>query len=270
MPYLNVNEVKLYYEIKGNEASQETIVFLNGVMASTNSWALQVKAFEQLPVKILLHDFRGQLRSEKPKGPYTFKQHAADVIGLLKALNIEKAHFIGTSYGGEVALYLGIYHKEVVKTLTVIDSVSELDEVLTYFVKSWKALAERKDGEAFFWSMMPTIYHNDFIKKHLVMLKERAKAMNDLDPSYFEGQIELYDTFLNDLNLTSELHKIDCPTLIVCGEEDLLKPRKFSDIIQREIEHAEYALIPNCAHVTIFEKPAILNTLLLGFVLKNT
>ncbi|MFH5882132.1 alpha/beta fold hydrolase [Liberiplasma polymorphum] len=269
MPTIKVNDVNLFYEIKGNENAKETIVFLNGVMATTNSWAFQVKALEKLGMRILLHDFRGQLKSDKPKGVYSFKQHALDVIGLLEALDIKNAHFIGTSYGGEVGLYLAVSHKKYVKSLSVINSVSELNEVLTYFVLSWRDLALKKDGEKFFWSMMPSIYHSDFIKENKTMLKERAKSMNDIGPSYFDGQIALYDTFLNDLNLTKELKNIECPVLIVCGENDILKPRKFSDIIQKEVKHAEYALIPNCAHVTIFEKPDVLNSLLLGFIIKN-
>ena len=44
------------------------------------------------------------------------------------------------------------------KSISVIDSVSELDEVLKNFVLSWKTLADTKDGEKFFWGMLPDIY----------------------------------------------------------------------------------------------------------------
>lgn len=55
----------------------------------------------------------------------------------------------------------------------------------------------------------------------------------------------------------------------MAGEEDVLKPRRFSDIMAREIPHAQYALIPECGHVTIFEKPEVLNSLLIGFILNQ-
>jgi 3-oxoadipate enol-lactonase len=269
MSYESVNGINLYYELKGNLEGKETVVFLNGVMASTSSWAFQVPLFEKMGFKILLHDFRGQLKSDKPKGPYTFQQHAEDTKALMHKLGIEKAHFIGTSYGGEVAMRLAIDYDDTVKSIAVIDSVSELDEVLKHFVKSWTYLAQQQEGEKFFYGMMPTIYHSSFIKDNFDMLRQRAEAMNNFPKDYFQGQIYLYETFEKDVYMTDELYKIQCPALIVCGEEDILKPVKFSKIIANNIKNSEFVVIPQCAHVTIFEKPQVLNSLLLGFIMKN-
>lgn len=268
MAYMDVNGVKLYYEEKGNSNAKETVVFINGVMASANSWEMQLSVFEK-HFKVIVFDLKGQLLSEKPVGPYTFKDHAMETIGLLEALNINNAHFIGTSYGGEVALRLAIDFPEQVKSISIIDSVSELDEVLKLFVQGWKSAALEGNIENFYWGMAPTIYHNDFLVSHMDILKERAIALKKAPKDYFIGQIYLYDTFLEDVTITDELYKIKCPTLIVCGEQDILKPRKFSEIIAQNISGSEFAIIPNCGHVTIFEKPDVLNSLLLGFVVKQ-
>lgn len=269
MAYVKVNGINLFYELKGNLEAEEAVLFLNGVMASTSSWAYQVPVFEKMGFKILLHDFRGQLKSDKPQGPYSFAQHAEDTKALMEQLGIQKAHIIGTSYGGEVAMRLAIDYPESVKSLAVIDSVSELDEILKYFVQGWVNLAKDEDGEKFFWGMMPSIYSNDFIKENHEMLKRRAEAMTKVPRDYFEGQIWLYETFEKDVYMTQELSRINCPALVVCGENDILKPAKFSKIIAERISGAEYAVIPDCGHVTIFEKPNILNSMLLGFVIKN-
>ena len=269
MSHLSINGVNLFYELKGNLEADETVAFFNGVMASTSSWAFQVPVFEKLGFKILLHDFKGQLMSEKPKGPYSFKEHAKESKELMDSLGIKKVHIVGTSYGGEVAMRFAMDYPEYVKSISVIDSVSELDEVLKYFVEGWKDLAESKDGEKFFFGMMPSIYGNDFIKENLAMLKERATALKSVPKDYFEGQITLYDTFKDDVYMTDELTKIKCPSLIVCGEEDILKPRKFSKILADNIPNSEYAIIPSSGHVTIFEKPNVLNSMLLGFIIKN-
>ena len=76
MSTYTINDVELYYEVIGNPNAKEVIVFLNGVMASTRSWLNQVECFRKLDYRILLHDFKGQLKSDKPQGPYTFHQHA--------------------------------------------------------------------------------------------------------------------------------------------------------------------------------------------------
>ncbi|NLW39869.1 MAG: alpha/beta hydrolase [Tissierellia bacterium] len=270
MPYFNIDGVNIYYELKGDLKAEETVVFFNGVMASTTSWNFQVPVFRKFGYKVLVQDFKGQLKSDKPKGPYSFKEHAYEAKELIRHLNIDKVHIVGTSYGGEVAMRFAIDYPELVKSISIIDSVSELDEVLKYFIESWKALAESKDAEKFFWGMMPSIYGNTFIKENIEMLKKRAEEFKDFPEDYFQGQIYLYDTFISDVYMTDELDQIKCPALVVCGEDDILKPVKFSKIIADRIPNSEFVVIPDCGHVTIFEKPDVLNSILLGFIMKNS
>jgi 3-oxoadipate enol-lactonase len=268
--YMTVNGVNIYYELAGKKDAKETVAFFNGVMASTNSWTSQRKLFEKFGFKILLHDFKGQLLSEKPAGPYSFSQHALEAKLLMKELGIERVHIIGTSYGGEVALKFAIDYPEMVNSISVIDSVSEIDEVLKLFVRGWREAAGQRDAKKFFWSMVPTIYHSSFISENKKMLEERARVLEKVPEDYYEGQIALYDTFVSDVHMTDDLRKIKAPALVVCGEDDILKPRKFSKIIADAITRSEFAVIPDCGHVTIFEKPEVLNSLLLGFVIKNS
>ena len=69
--------------------------------------------------------------------------------------------------------------------------------------------------------------------------------------------------------MTDQLHRIQCPALVLCGEEDILKPRKFSKIIASHIPNSEYLVIPDCGHVSIYEKPKELESAILGFILKH-
>lgn len=269
MAMVNIHGNSLYYEVHGNPDSKETIMFLNGVMTTATSWALYYSMFVKLGFKIVLHDFKGQMNSAKPKGPYTFKEHAEDAKALLDELGIEKVHLVGTSYGGQVALRFAIDYPQLVQSLSLIDGASEIDETTKLFIEGWKRYAVEKQGEAFFWNAVPSLYYNKFIKNNQEFLTERAKLMNDINEEYFEGQVHLYDTYINDVHLTEELDQIHCPTLVVLGENDLLTPRKFSNILVEKIPNTEYIIIPECGHVTIFEQPETLKSALLGFILKN-
>ena len=71
------------------------------------------------------------------------------------------------------------------------------------------------------------------------------------------------------LDITSELPKIKCPTLVVVGEEDLIKGREYARVIVDQIQGAEYVVVPGSGHALCLDKPDPLNTLLIGFVLKN-
>jgi 3-oxoadipate enol-lactonase len=270
MPVININGNNLYYETYGSPDAHETIMFLNGVMTTTSSWALYYPFFEKLGYRIVLHDFKGQMKSDKPEGPYTFKEHADDAKKLLEELGVERAHFVGTSYGGEVAMRFAIDYPEAVASLVLIDAASEVDETSKLYVEGWKHLAELQHGEAFFWGAVPSLYFNTFVAKNKDFLAERARLMNEIDACYFKGQVSLYKTYVGDLNLTKELGKITCPTLVVLGENDVLTPRKFADILVENIPNTEYMIIPECGHVTIFEQPETLKTAMIGFILKNS
>lgn len=269
MFYFEKNNAKIYYEVLGDKNSSESVVFLNGVMASTSSWSEQVKAFEKLGYKIILHDFIGQLKSDKIKDTYSFSDHARDLRDLLDYLKVESANLIGTSYGGEVAMKFAILYPQYVDSLSIIDSVSETDELMDAFIDSWVIAAEKLDGEDFFNVMAPSIYGNSFMKNNKEFLSSRAKNMNSIPKSYFKGQIKLYETFKNDVYMTDELHKIKAPTMIICGEEDYLKRKKFSEIIHKNIDNSQYITIPDSGHVTIFEKAKEVNAILTGFIITN-
>jgi len=266
MRYINRDSKSIYYEVINENSVKGTIVFLNGVMASVSSWIYQSNALKEMGYKIILHDFLGQLKSDKFIGLYSFEKHAQDVNELLDSLNEEQVHLIGTSYGGEVAMKYAMMYPRKVKTMIVINSVSELDDSLIKGVKSWIDLAKTYDGEQFFKGMMYSIYGKTYLKNNAELLEKRAKAMNNIPNSYFDGQIALYKTFIEDVTMTEELHKITCPSLIVCGEEDTLKPVKFSKIINDNLKHSRLEIIPDCAHVTIFEKPDELNKLIIDFL----
>lgn len=262
--------ITLFYEEKGDRNGTETIGFLNGVMASTNSWELLCPVFEKMGFRIILHDFKGQLKSDKPEGPYTFAEHCEEARALYESLGVEKIHLIGTSYGGEVAMRFAMLYPEMVKSISVIDSVSELDPVTKGFVLGWKILCDTGDGETFFQGMVPSIYGPEFIEKNQEWLSDRAKALKENPNHYLEGQKILYDTFADDVYMTDRLSEIQCPALILQGTEDILKPVKFGKILADKIPNAEFLTIPDCGHVSIFEKPGELQSAILGFILKNS
>ena len=89
MAYFTLNQdVQLYYEVHGDPNGKETIAFLNGVMASVSSWSMLWPVFERAGFRVIVHDFKGQLKSSKPKGPYTFEEHCAEAKALFEHLGV--------------------------------------------------------------------------------------------------------------------------------------------------------------------------------------
>jgi 3-oxoadipate enol-lactonase len=244
----------------------DTVAFLNGVMASANSWDAYTGPFAAAGYRILLHDFRGQLQSEKPEGPYSFSDHVQDFVALLDHLGIDAVHVVGTSYGGEIGMRLALDAPKRVKSLVLIDSVSELDGRVTAFVDSWIALARLGDPELFYRGVIPSLYSPAFLEAHGAMIEARLEKIRQLPPEYFRGQIELYEAFKRDVTMSEELHRIACPALVVCGEADILKPVEFSRVIAERIPNARLVTILGAGHVSIFEAPETIRSLALGFL----
>ena len=84
----------------------------------------------------------------------------------------------------------------------------------------------------------------------------------------FDAVLELLLSFLQ-LDITADLRKITAPTLVVVGELDLIKPRKYSEIVAAEIPNAEFAVIPHAGHAAMWEQAEVFNSLILGFLAKQ-
>jgi 3-oxoadipate enol-lactonase len=74
----------------------------------------------------------------------------------------------------------------------------------------------------------------------------------------------------SQLDITAELAQISAPALVAVGELDLLKPRRYSEIIAQALPGAEFALIPHAGHAALWEQAGLFNTLILGFLAKHS
>jgi 3-oxoadipate enol-lactonase len=263
MARITVNGVDLYYEWHGPEGAP-VLVLSNGILANTQSWVYQKPVLSRF-FRLLLYDCRGQGQSEHPPGPYSMEQHADDLAALLTALGVRRAHVGGISYGAEISLMVGYRYPELVRTLVICSAVSHVDPLLQAIIQRWKIAARSRDGETFFWLTHTDNFSSGWIARHQDFLQSSISRYQALDFTAVEW---LLDSFLG-LNITGELHRIPAPTLVICGEQDILKPRTYAERIVREIPQAEFVLIPECGHVVIWEKPDIFNSLVLGFLLKQ-
>ena len=264
MPLIKVNDVNLYYELHGPEKA-DVVVLSNGIFMSTASWGFQVAVLKQ-HFRVLVYDCRGMWQSEHPAGPYSLEQHAEDLAGLLKVLGIQKAHIAGISYGGEISMIFALKYPKMVRSLIVSSSVSQIDPLLGAIGQSWAGAMQTRDAATLFNVTLPYNFSENWIKENAAVLDASRKRYEQMD---FTSVSELMAAFAK-LNMTAELKNITAPTLVLVGEDDILKSRKYSEIIASEISGAELIIIPHAGHAVCLEKPAAFNSALLGFVLKHS
>lgn len=265
MPTLSANGVTLYYELHGT--GPDVLVLNNGVIASARSWVYQLPALTE-HFRVLLYDMRGQGQSQKwaPGDPdYTWATHADDLAALMDALDIDSAHIGGISYGGELTLQFALRHPTRCQRLIVADAVSHVEPHLKAIIEAWILAAQTGDHALFyrstwFWNFSPS-----FFEQQYDFLLSRIDAAQALD---LPSVIQLCACF-NALDITAELGAITHPTCVIVGEQDILKPPHYAEIIASAIPEAELHLIPGAGHATFWETPATFNSIALGFLLKT-
>src|SRR5690625_1525138 len=102
MAFLNVNGVKIYYEQFG---SGEAVVLLHSLGTSSSIWKKQIEKLKKNNYQVIVVDARGHGETEL-SSPFSFYDWANDIICILDTLEVDKAHFIGTSMGGHVVFEL--------------------------------------------------------------------------------------------------------------------------------------------------------------------
>ena len=119
MPFAHNQGVKIFYSIEGDGPP---LVLLHGFTDTHESW-IELGYVDALKndFQLILIDGRGHGRSDKPHDPeaYPFHVCASDIVAVLDALEIPKAHFFGYSWGGKIGFALANHYGERFASLTI-------------------------------------------------------------------------------------------------------------------------------------------------------
>ncbi|MDH5749696.1 MAG: 3-oxoadipate enol-lactonase [Rhodospirillales bacterium] len=259
---ITANGISMKYSLDGPEGAP-TVLFSNSLMSNYTMWDGQVPALGET-YRVLRYDTRGHGGSETPPGPYNFDQLAADAIGLLNALGIERAHFIGLSMGGMIGQVLGAKYPERLLSLAICDSSSNMNAKEIWDGRI--AMAER-DGIAAM--VEPTIerwFTPAFVEKGS---KDLDKIRDMIRTTSLEGYIANAQA-IRDMNLTGILRQITTPTVVIVGEDDPATPLEQSRVIHDNIQGASLVILKDAAHLSNIEQAEKFNAALLGFLAKNS
>src|SRR5216684_5926971 len=117
MPFIESDGARIHYRFDGNEGGP-VVMFSNSLGTNLSMWDAQAPALAER-FRVLRYDTRGHGQSSVTAGPYSITQLGRDVVGLLDAVGIERAHFCGLSMGGVIGMWLGIYTPERINRLVL-------------------------------------------------------------------------------------------------------------------------------------------------------
>jgi pimeloyl-ACP methyl ester carboxylesterase len=229
--YVDVNGVKLFYEIYGKG---EPILMIHGNGGSFACFENQVTEFSK-HFKVIVVDCRGRGNSSYKKGvELTFDLQVEDINLFLDKLNIQKTNILGWSDGGIIGLLVAIKHPEKVNKLVTSGANIFPEGVIDF---------------------------EDMNKTAIDLETKNANHENDL-------AIDLNNLDLKYPNLKfTDLNVIKSKTLIIAGDHDMIKGEHTLKIYE-SIPNAQLAILPNSSHSALIENSKLFNEIVLRFLMQ--
>lgn len=255
-----INGIEMNYDVSGRPDAQ-VVVLHHPLATNLATWDALTAALEPT-YRVIRMDARGHGQTEAPEGPYALETLAADIVGLLDHLGIDRAHFLGLSMGGMVGQYLGFLHPDRFQSLCLVSTTSAVpsqavplwDERIR--VAATGDLSSLVDGAIARWVVPDTMTSKPEV---VARLKE---MMLSTPPKGYAGWCHA----IRDLNITERLREIKLPTRVIVGAEDPSTPPAAAKVIHREIAGSELIVIPGVSHMLHAEAPESFHPHVLSFL----
>ena len=254
----NVNGVRLAYRFDGPQDAP-VLMLSNSLMSTHRMWDPQMTAFTE-HFRVLRYDTRGHGASETTDAPYSIEMLAQDAAALIETLDVGPVHFLGLSMGGMIAQRLAVDRPELVRSIVLCNTASEMPTPEMWNDRIATAQAKGIDG------LRPGTIQRWFTPGFI----ERSPAA----VGFIEGMIR--DTAapgysacagaIRDMSQTAILEQIDCPALVVIGQKDPACTPAQGQVLLDNIPGAKGVVIEDAAHLSNVEKPAEFNAAVLGFL----
>ena len=200
-------------------------------------------------------------------GPSDGSEHIEDIIDLalyyhdlMDELGIESAHVVGHSLGGMLAAELAALCPHRVKKLVLVNPVGfwrDDDPVLDFF-----SLPPER--------LIPYIWHDPESEtvREAFSVPEDPEARAEMTMARMQA-LATASKFLwpiPDKGLKRRIHRVQAPTLVIWGESDRLVPPSYAEDFRSRLRDARVVILPECGHMTMFEKRAEFVALVTDFL----
>lgn len=239
------------------------VLLVQGLGMNKNGWTLQRVAMAT-KFRTIAMDNRGAGRSSIPTQTFTLEDMADDAVAVLDHYGVRDAHIVGASMGGAIAQILAVKHPDRVRSLTLACTACRNLPWRSELLQHWADTANVRGlrqwaDESARWLVGPRSF------------RRLAPAIGWLGPFAtfrpsrgFSAQVEaILDT---DDSMVAELGRINAPTLVVVGNQDILTPRGDSEEIAERIPQAELVVISGAAHGLMIEHASTFNRVVIDFI----
>ncbi|MEZ7241066.1 alpha/beta hydrolase [Rhodococcus sp. GXMU-t2271] len=263
--YLRVRDVDLYCEDTGGEG--EPILFLHGFLFDGRMYEAQIAALRDRYRCVTL-DFRGQGRSGHARTGYQLEQLTADVLTVIRRLDLAPTHLVGLSMGGFVGMRIGAREPDLLRSLTLLNTGASPHPPGRYPLHLALTAVARLLGP----SPAPVLRG---IEKELYGEPFRSEPGRKADREVWRRRWETADrsslanTMLGMMvrpDIRDELPGVSVPTLIVAGQLDVEMPPRLAREMHTLIPGSQLVELDGVGHSATLEDPARVTGILERFL----
>ena len=257
MPHTAVADTELHYELQG-PAGAPVLVLSHALGADLTMWDPQAAALSRT-FRVLRYDARGHGGSAATAPPYTLDRLAADVLGLLDALELPRVHFCGLSMGGLVGMWLGRHAADRVLSLVLANTGARIGSE-----ESWNARIAAVSGgglESVSGGVMERWFTPAFRAAAPATVEKTRAAFERTPAAGYLGCCAA----VRDADLRGELGSIRTPTLVIAGHADAATTPGDGRLVADGIPGARYLELP-AAHISNLEAAEGFTAALAGFL----
>jgi pimeloyl-ACP methyl ester carboxylesterase len=219
--------------------------------------------------RVLRYDLFGRGLSDRPVLQYDIHLFVRQLEDLLEAMNFERINLAGLSMGGPITTAFIDRHPGTVAKHILIDPAGAKRIALSTLLEVTKLRGLGELTLAFFGrvSMVRSIAKDMITADAMAAFQERYQVQMQ----YIGFKRAILSTMRNRMlesfyETYERVGKLGIPTLVFWGIQDKTVPFEDSQALLKAIPHAEFHALENCGHLPHYEKPEIVNPILLEFL----
>jgi 3-oxoadipate enol-lactonase len=260
MPSIERNGVTIYFDDIG---SGPPLVMGHSILCSGEMWMHQVPRLAERH-RVITIDQRGHGRSVPATDPYEVCDMMEDVIAVLDHLAIERAVWAGLSMGGMVAMHAATKHPDRVTALMLLDTHAGAETNYRKLKYRAMSIGARAFGvRPFFPAVLPLLFGRTTLAENKILIDEwklRFEAIHVPSLAAAVGALTRRPSIVH------ELGGVQCPSLVIVGEEDAALPPPKSREIADVLPNASLVVISGAGHLSALEQPDEVTDAMLNFL----
>lgn len=247
--------------------SGSVVVFLHGIGGNRTNWTEQLLGVAPY-FTCIAWDALGYGDSDDPDRGLEFGHFADELISFLDQLSVERAHLVGLSMGGHIALDVVSRYAKRVGTITLASSSAGLgllsDEARRKFVATRLEPLQNGKTPAQIADLVADLLIGRLATSEI---RERLRlSLAAIRPKPYTDTVRAIVT----TDFRPALNSISVPTLIVVGEDDRVLPPVESEFLAARIPASRFFVMKKAGHLCNIEAPDVFNSILLKFLSEHS